>query len=229
MTYAKAFSLFLCLGLAACATSSEDLDKARALNAQGKVLLAQGKNAEARDIYLSSVSRDDENARTWNGLGASYDLLGKRDDAKDAYLHARELAPNDPMVANNLAHLYLETGDAAAAVEVLTPFARDPKASPVLMQNFAKAVKAAPKKKPDVASSYAELGIFPTEGQAQGHLMAIKSLVDKPEAYTFAVVPELKIAGGTPVFSVRATGEKLQDLCDDVFAKAVPCIVHKNK
>jgi len=62
-----------------------------ALGTQGKTLLAEGKNAEARDIYLSAVARDDQNARAWNGLGVANDLLGKRNEAREAYRRALDL------------------------------------------------------------------------------------------------------------------------------------------
>ena len=92
----------------------------------GKNAARGGKNADARDVYASATHRDEQDARAWNGLGAAYDMLGKRAEAMDAYQHAIELAPNDVSIVNNLAHLYIETGDAQDAITLLYPFADAP-------------------------------------------------------------------------------------------------------
>ncbi len=141
MVFRKAFPLLL-LGLVACAQTDENAKMSLSLCDQGKVLLREGKPAEARDIYLSAVSRDDGNARAWNGLGVSNSMLGKRGDAREAYKRALDLQPEDMIAANNLAHLELEEGRSAAAVELLEKLAADEKAPATLKENYAKAVRA---------------------------------------------------------------------------------------
>ena len=126
MTRAKTLVLLTVLSLTACATRAtpEDAQMADNLCAQGKVLLSQGKKAEALDIYASAVKRDGRNARAWNGLGAANDMMGKRDAALDAYQHAVDLMPNDMLAKNNLAHLYLEMNQPDKAVELLHQIGR---------------------------------------------------------------------------------------------------------
>lgn len=215
--------LFLC-GLAACGTqaSSDDAQMAVALSAQGRTLLAAGKNAEARDIYLSALSRDDENARAWNGLGVADDLLGKRAEARDAYRHALDLVPQDAVASNNLAHLYLEEGDAASAARMLTPYANDKNAPVALKQNLANATKAAISQEP-----YADLGNFPTEGMARGQISKAKAVLENTEDLSFLIVPEVNGKGGTPVFAVKAVGRDPQSICDSLSPQA--CVPYGKK
>jgi Flp pilus assembly protein TadD len=229
------------MGLAACGptTSPEDAKMSVALCAQGKAMLASGKRAEARDIYQSAVSRDENNARAWNGLGVSYDVLGKHADAKSAYQQALELAPDDMTAANNLAHLYLEEGDAAAAVRLLSPF-RNMKATPAIVkQNLVEAerklqVKESaknqvrePVNEEQQNSAYADLGSYATEGLAKGYLGEAKSLLNDQGGLSYAVEPEVKIGGGTPVFAVKVRGGDPQKVCRVLKARAFPCLENR--
>jgi len=151
----------LCLSLAACESFnlpkdtfdfsggwfgySEEERLSESLADAGKDLLASGKNAEAVAKYQEAIGHNNANSRAWNGQGAAYVLAGDYEKAKEAFSRALELDPQNPAIANNLAHVYMETGDAGAAVELLTPFAESKDAPEQLMQNFelAKAAKAA--------------------------------------------------------------------------------------
>ena len=217
--------LLCVLLLAGCASASpEDQQMANALCAQGKTLLAAGKTGEARDMYTSATKRDDDNARAWNGLGVADDMMGKRDEAETAYKHAVDLAPNDLTAINNLAHLELEKGDAEEAVRLLEPHANDTDATQTLKQNLAAAQKALQNASDD---NYADLGSSPTEGMANAHLKEAKGLLGSDARdLTFTVVPEVKISGGTPVFTARVTGKAPQDICDELNPRAFPCVPH---
>lgn len=224
----KVTPLLLCLLLTSCAGASpEDAQMSNALSAQGKTLLAATKNTEARDIYASAVERDDSNARAWNGLGVSYDLLGKRDKAQDAYQHAVNLDPHDMTAVNNLAHLYLEKGEAAEAVRLLTPYANDPAAPPTLKQNLAIATKSVQDKETIDGGVYADLGSSPTEGMAQGHVAEAKKILGRDaKGLTFLVIPEVMVGGGTPVFTIKVLGQDPQSICEDLFSQGLPCVPH---
>jgi tetratricopeptide (TPR) repeat protein len=251
MTFAKKIPLLLlCAGLAACASkaSPEDVRMATALTVQGKALLSDGKSGEARDIYLSAIARDERNARAWNGLGVSYDLLGKRDKAQESYRRAVDLAPQDMTAANNLAHLYLEKGKPLEAFELLEPFANNKSAPMALKQNLARAAQLAEEKKPAVKEPvketvkepaketaeeaaedvYADIGSFPTDAMAQNHVAKVKALLDDDDI-SFLVVPEVKIMGGTPVFTVKAVGEDPRKICNKANPLAIPCDPHGKK
>ena len=201
---------------------------ADALCAQGKKLLVSGKTAEALDMYVSATNRDGENARAWNGVGVAQDLLGQRAKALDAYQQAVDLAPEDASVVNNLAHLYLEMGDAEDAVRLLQPYANNAAAPVTLQQNLAAATKAVRMKQEKAGDVYADLGSYPTDGMAQGHLAEVRHLLGRDaKGLSFVIDPEVKVGGGTPVFTLKATGESPQSLCETLNAKAFPCVPYK--
>ena len=215
MPHLKLSPLLFCLMLGACATSPEDAQMANALCEQGKTLLASGKNREAHDVYASAAHRDDENARAWNGLGVADDLLGKRDDARQDYKRAVDLAPHDLPMINNLAHSYIESGDDDAAIALLQPYANDPTAPPPLRQNLAIAEQAAQTKETAISDIYADLGSYPTEGIAQGHVREAKNILGSDaHDLSFAVEPEVKTGGGVPTFTIKVTGKSPQSICD---------------
>ncbi len=232
MCSTKTISLLLLAAvLSACAsrTSPEDAKMSAALSAQGKELLSAGKTAEARDIYFSAVSRDAKNARAWNGLGVSYALLHKRDEARDAYEHAIDLAPNDKTAANNLAHLYLEEGNADAAARLLEPYAKKKNAPDALKENFVKAKKVIQNKEAENEAPNANLGSFPTEGLAQGRIAAAKPLLDSMEGLSFIVVPSVKIEEDTAVFVAKVESKNPQAVCRRLSAKGISCVVRGRK
>ncbi len=235
---------FLALTACASAPSSEDAQMADSLATQGKALLAKGKIAEARDIYLSAASRNDQSPRVWNGLGVAYEMLGKRALAKDAYEKALELAPEDKAASNNMAHLLLTEGEADEAMHMLKTHKDDHAAPKALKQNFAKAVKEAktgeapetkavqPAKATEAleAEVYADLGAAPTESMAKNRIKQIKSALGPGSApLSFHIVPEVKVFGGTPVFNIRATGVNPESLCEELNSLAFPCFAHEDK
>jgi predicted Zn-dependent protease len=201
------------------------MQMANMLCAQGKVLLAKRKTSEARDMYANAVHRDPDNARAWNGLGVADDMLGKRKEAEDAYKQSIDLLPTDPTAANNLAHTDIATGDPEAAIALLEPFEANPAATPTLRQNLAAARKAI-SNRPVPHQPYADLGASPTEGMAQAHLAEVRSLLgDESRNIDLAVVPDVKVSGGIPVFTIHATGKDPQEICDILNPQAFPCTV----
>lgn len=222
-----ACSLILCLTLAACAAqpSPEDQKMADILSAQGRALLTQGKWAAARDMYASATNRDETNARAWNGLGVANDMLGKRDEAMTAYQHAVDLTPDDVPSINNLGHLYLEMGKDQEAVDLLKPHAEGPTAPLTLKQNYTLAEKALQAKEAVAGDVYADLGSYPTEGMADGHMAELRKALTDPSV-VLAIEPEVKIAGGTPTFVIKATGRSPESICSDLQPQAFPCMPH---
>ncbi|MDD3370527.1 MAG: tetratricopeptide repeat protein [Alphaproteobacteria bacterium] len=223
----------LCAGLAACAVvTPEDEQMSLSLSAQGRSLLQSGKASQARDIYLSAVARNDANARAWNGLGVSYNLLGKRAEAREAYMRALSLMPENKTAANNLAHLYLEEGKPEEAVSLLKPLMKDVDTPVTLKRNYALAVKqielrpSEPEAEKAPPKGYAELGTFPTAAMAQGRILNMRSALSSASALTFTIEPVVKIAGGTPVFVLKATSEDPGSLCRELNAQAFPCTPH---
>jgi len=202
-----------------------------ALCEQGKSLLSEGKSGEARDVYLGAIARNGDNARAWNGLGVSYDLLGKRESAREAYLRALDLNSDDMTVANNLAHLYIEDGEPQEAVALLEPYVQNQKAPLTMMQNLARALKLTEAKKAPEESKEAPtpahlvLGSYPTQGMAQGALAKLKDKADDVDSLSFDVVPVVKKRGGTPIFEVRASGDDLQNACENLKSQGFSCLL----
>ena len=224
MSPKKFAPLLFCVLLAACASapSPEDAQMANSLCEQGKVLLKSGKNTNALDVYTSATTRDPQNSRAWNGLGVAYDLTGNKIAAKSAYQSALDLAPNDLSVVNNLAHLYLETNQPEEAVALLELHANDGNVPATLLQNLDTARKAVAATSTEV---YAELGSYPTEGMARGHLSEVTSLLNDKNV-TISIMPEVRIGGGTPTFTLKATGRSPISICADMNAEAIPCLPH---
>lgn len=226
------------LALAACASepAPEDALMADSLASQGKALLAKGKYEEARDVYLSAASRNDQSSRAWNGLGVAYEMLGKRDAAREAYEKALELAPEDKAAANNYAHLLISQGEPDEALQVLEGHKDDRVAPKPLKQNFARAAKQAQAKQgiksaqsqKEGPETYADLGAAPTEGMAKNRVKQIKSaLGGNVSDISFHIVPEVKVFGGTPVFTIRAAGRSPESLCEELNSLALPCFPHE--
>lgn len=237
MTLSKViFSAFLCAGLAACASSPspEDTQMSLSLCAQGKALLASGKNAEARDIYLSATARDENNVRAWNGLGVSYDMLGKKEQAREAYQQAIDLDPQNMVAINNLAHLRLEEGAATQAVEILAPFASKPDAPLTLKQNMAKAKKKSAKAPVSVSTPqhpepYADLGCFATEGLAQGRAREVRAAFPNMDDEALPGSPEFALVRGTPKFLLVSYPKDPVAFCKAMKEKAFSCVPHEKK
>jgi tetratricopeptide (TPR) repeat protein len=218
---------FLCLALTGCASStpSEDANMANVLCEQGKALLEQNKDMEARDIYTSATNRDPENVRAWNGLGVANDLLGNRTAALEDYQHALDLAPDDLSAQNNLAHLYLEASDNQKAIEILEPLLGNPAAPMTVRENFIAAHEAALIKK-EADETFADLGSYPTDAMAQGHIAEVKELLGKDaKDLTFEIMPEVKTGGGLTSFTLKVIGKPPQWICNKLNKKAFPCVV----
>ncbi|MDE2028956.1 MAG: tetratricopeptide repeat protein [Alphaproteobacteria bacterium] len=230
----RKFSFFcLCLALTACAStpSPEAVKMSEALCVQGKFLLANGEAAQARDVYESAVTRDGDNARAWNGLGVAEEMLKHSDKAEIAYRRALDLTPGDVIATNNLAHVLIAEGKESEAVILLAPYKDDGKAPLALRQNLAKAeslqAQQAAQKAEAAGEIYADLGSYPTEAMAEAHLYeAKKAAGDDAEGLHFAVVPEVKVTGGVPTFTVHVTGAKPSDICGIFSPLAFPCIPH---
>lgn len=240
--------------LAACAPSEEDVRMAASLSDQGKGLLAANKADEARDTYLAATARDGGNARAWNGLGAAQDILGKTAEAEQAYRKALAVDAGNLAAANNLSRLILSRGEVAEAIALLEPHAGQEAFLPPMRVNLAHAYALAGRDADadailrgvlpadqikrrraawhaermafeSHAEVYADLGSYPTEAMAQGFVTRARAIGGNDAAlWVFAVTPEVKIMGGTPVFSVRVTGAAPAEICDLYKAQAVPCV-----
>lgn len=254
MIHKKTLFLWAFVLLSACATTPgpEDVAMANALCDQAKILLMQGQKDQARDLYTSATTRDANNPRAWNGLGVVDELLGKGDEAAAAFDRAMHLSPDNRAIINNRAHLALDKGDYDQAIVWLEPFRHDGDLPPAIRQNLAAAYGAVGRN--DDATqllsidltpaqvrqrllgyqnrarsheSYADLGSYPTDAMAQAHITEARTMIDNPgDDIKFTVVPDVKISGGIPVFTVHVTGASPTVLCTAFNSSGFPCIPH---
>ena len=82
---------------------------------RGKVLLASNDVPGAVAAFRAALADDPQSVDALNGLGIAFDRLGRYDIARGYYDMALALAPESPLVLNNLGYsLYLQEQDAAA-------------------------------------------------------------------------------------------------------------------
>ena len=82
---------------------------------RGKVLLASNDVPGAVAAFRAALADNPQSVDALNGLGIAFDRLGRYDIARGYYDMALALAPDSPLVLNNLGYsLYLQGQDAAA-------------------------------------------------------------------------------------------------------------------
>jgi len=82
---------------------------------RGKVLLASNDVPGAVAAFRAALADNPQSIDALNGLGIAFDRLGRYDIARGYYDMALALAPDSPLVLNNLGYsLYLQGQDAAA-------------------------------------------------------------------------------------------------------------------
>lgn len=82
---------------------------------RGKALLASDDAVGAVAAFRAALVADPQSVDALNGLGIAFDRLGRYDIARGYYDMALVLAPESPLVLNNLGYsLYLQGQDAAA-------------------------------------------------------------------------------------------------------------------
>lgn len=74
----------------------------------------QGNDQAAFDALTKWLQAHGDDAESWLMLGIGYQASGKNNEAIAAYEKAYALKPDNPMLQNNLAWLYQETGDKRA-------------------------------------------------------------------------------------------------------------------
>jgi tetratricopeptide (TPR) repeat protein len=85
---------------------------------------AQGSAEEAEADLKAAISRNPRNAGNYLALEALYEKAGRWEQAKKLCETAHAIDPNSPVVANNLAYLYLEHGGEPAIALSLAQSAR---------------------------------------------------------------------------------------------------------
>lgn len=223
----------------------------------GRLLLRLGRPAEARDLYQKILNDDRHDVKAQNGLGVALDYLGQHEEAENQYRVALEREPDNLVTLNNLAHSYVLVGRYDDAIALLEPHAADKAATPALRQNLAEAygmvgmyvdaerlarvdlkpldvkrnlawyrarrAKLAPEPK-----FVADLGSYPTNDIADATAEnARAALGDTNPAIALSIKPQVQTIGGTPSFTLRATGftnaSSLKSFCDLMVNSGISC------
>ncbi len=238
-------------------TKPDDGDLHRDL---GRVFIKLNRPVDAKAEYEKALQIDSGDTKALNGLGISLDYLGKHDAAQKIYKDILDDNPDDYAALNNLAHSYVLVGAYGEAIKLLEPHIKDKGATPALRQNLAEAYGMAgmdadaervgridltpeqvkhnldyyhaQRAKLSVAPKlYADLGSFATEAMAAARSDQVKtSFAGEVAGLIIATTPEVKIIGGTPVFTLRVTGfaraERLHNFCDRLKKEKIPCKAH---
>lgn len=85
----------------------------------GNTLMRKGQTSAASAAFRTAIERQPELAAAHNGLGAALSAEGNSEGARAELEEAAKLDPKDPNPLLNLARLYRQQGDAAAADNAL--------------------------------------------------------------------------------------------------------------
>jgi len=99
--------------------------------------IGAAKPAEAVVTLKKLVGLDKRMWEAWSALGIAHDYLGQNAEAQESYLQALAIAPENPVVLNNLALSQARTGALPIAIATLERAAKNPRARAQVRQNLA--------------------------------------------------------------------------------------------
>jgi Flp pilus assembly protein TadD len=114
-----------------------DPTNSRALRGLGNALIAQDQADLAIDEFEKALAADPRDYRAYSGLGVAYDSLAEHTKAQEYYYAGLEVAPDDPVLRNNLGLSLAFAGHYKGAIEILRPLALRPGATARDRQNLA--------------------------------------------------------------------------------------------
>jgi Flp pilus assembly protein TadD len=103
----------------------------------GKARIAARQNDRAIEALVLAAETKPENWQVHSALGIAYDLQNDPVRAKGAYNKALTLSPNNPLVLNNLAISFAQTGALEEAIKTLGRVPNLAHAKPQIRQNLA--------------------------------------------------------------------------------------------
>ncbi len=89
----------------------------------GRVALAAGDAATAREQFEAALARAPDNVRALNGAAVALDFQGRHEAAQAHYAHALELQPTNRKIANNKALSLMLAGRSESAIAELEDLA----------------------------------------------------------------------------------------------------------
>jgi Flp pilus assembly protein TadD len=114
-----------------------DPDNPEARRGLGNALIAQDQADLAVQEFEKVLQKHPKDHMAYNGLGVAYDAVANHTKAQEYYYAGLEIVPGDVSLRNNLGLSLAFAGHYKGAIEVLTPLALRPGASPRDRQNLA--------------------------------------------------------------------------------------------
>jgi Flp pilus assembly protein TadD len=112
-------------------------DDSRVVGEYGKLLVQQGRNADAVQFLHRAVELQPNDWTFYSALGVAYDKQSDAPNAKLAYERALVLKPGEPAVLNNFAMSRMLAGDAVAARTLMLQAQASGSTDPRIAQNLA--------------------------------------------------------------------------------------------
>ncbi|MBF0167907.1 MAG: pilus assembly protein TadD [Alphaproteobacteria bacterium] len=103
----------------------------------GKDLVAASQPARAVEVFKKALTLEPRSWEILSALGIAYDYQDMSAEAQESYLKALDIAPENPVVLNNLALSQAKSGALPIAIATLERAARQPRARMQVRQNLA--------------------------------------------------------------------------------------------
>lgn len=137
-------------------------DDARVVGEYGKLLIQQGRSADAAQFLRRAVELSPSDWTFYSALGVAYDQLGDPANAKLAYEHALALKPGEAAILNNYGMSRMLAGDVVAARALMTQAQASGSTDPKIASNLALLASTAPAPKPEPVALQAVPPVHPT-------------------------------------------------------------------
>ena len=141
-------------------------DDARVVGEYGKLLIQQGRSADAAQFLRRAVELSPSDWTFYSALGVAYDQLGDPANAKLAYEHALALKPGEAAILNNYGMSRMLAGDSVAARTLMTAAKASGSTDPKIASNLALLDSKAPAPKPEPVAVQAAPAMHPTTASA---------------------------------------------------------------
>ena len=137
-------------------------DDARVVGEYGKLLIQQGRSADAAQFLRRAVELSPSDWSFYSALGVAYDQLGDPANAKLAYERALQLKPGEAAILNNYGMSRMLAGDVVAARALMIEAKASGSTDPRIVSNLALLDSTAPAPKPEPVTAQAVPAVHPT-------------------------------------------------------------------
>ena len=137
-------------------------DDARVVGEYGKLLIQQGRSADAAQFLRRAVELSPSDWSFYSALGVAYDQMGDPANAKLAYERALALKPGEAAILNNYGMSRMLAGDVVAARTLMTEAKASGSTDPRIVSNLALLDSTAPAPKPTPVAVQAVPAVHPT-------------------------------------------------------------------